>query len=504
MAFEDLNDDVLGLIISHLYATPPPPTSLTWDPPVLGRRAQGTAYALVNKRWQALAERHTLASIALKTADLPTFATTFASPRRREFLRRLSLTVSLPTHGESRDSFARNLAAFRATVSLFFGTLSLWSGRQQGRLELHLDAAWDIEYQDNEPVDLYFDVTKSSASRRYLTLLDDDGQQLLLPPVQSITSFITSNAAGRAFHPTALCTLAAAMPRLTLFSLSYLDPVPARIGLRRELRCALASGLLSLSPLAALSQLTVIREPMSSIHNHSFSVGTLQDSDGVDAFSAAVDKILAGRHGLTDLHLEDTLLSAQLFLGHGPWPTLRRLRLRSAEILAPSGAWYYTGDPAAVEAGVDSAPASPSVAGSRDEDSSESDDGEDDDTLNGVRPTHEWRMQPDPLTFDPLIAALTDAVVSRMPVLESVSLELGMQDQSECIGVEVRFVEAGVRMESRPDWQEDSEDEIMARRCYCWVGRAAEWEAPEKVLAMWHGWVGERGRVEMGRWPPMS
>ncbi|CAN8105948.1 unnamed protein product [Discula destructiva] len=493
---EKLNDDVLALIISHLCAKAPPsppPISLTWHLGALPKRPSSIVYASVNKRWQVLVETRTFSTIALKSKDLSTFATIFDSPRRRACLRRLGFTIALPTHGDSRASFARNLQVFRSVTRHLFEILSQWDG-SQGRFELHFDAVWDIEIQDNEPVDLFFQASKSSASRRYLTLPD----QPLLSPVQCITSFTNSNCGGRAFHPSALCSLALAMPRLTHLSLSYLDPVPARQALRRDHRCALASGLLSLSSLAALSHLTIDREPMSSIHNHSFSVGTLNNSSGIDDFSAALE-VLAGRPGLADLRLEDTLVSAQLFLGVRTWPTLRRLTINSRDILAPSGAWYYKGNPDAVEAEVDSAPGSPSLASSTEHSDSE---GEEDEVLNGERPAHQWRMHPDPLTFNPLVAAFTDAVVSRMPVLKSAWLQMGM-NMSDFIGVEIEFMEAGVKIEDRPGWKKDSKEEIMVRRCYCWIGRAAEWEVPEEVLAVWKEWAGSRGRVEIGRWPPM-
>jgi hypothetical protein len=178
-----------------------------------------------------------------------------------------------------------------------------------------------------------------------------------------------------------------------------------------------------------------------------------------------------------------------------------------AGIVAPSGAWYYTGNPGAVEPGSDttgvrSDDEEDSAPSGSEASSTDSDDVDKDAVVNGTRPSHMWRKRPDPEVFGPLAKDMADAVL-RMPQLQSGYLEIGT-DYGPPIGVVFQCAEAGQGFVDPPDWKQDSEEEKRTRRWKVWVGTATEWEVPDDVNAKWKEWLGEDGKVVVGGWPPTS
>ncbi|KAH8901681.1 hypothetical protein GQ53DRAFT_740457 [Thozetella sp. PMI_491] len=501
---DNLSPETISLIVVHLFAKPPPPAFLSQRTPPLRR----SPYAAISQRWQRAVEQHTFSTIRLQSKDLAAFQTLFSDLRRRALLRQLHFTVMLPTHGDSQHGHAENVAAFEAAISALFAMLAEWE-TQEGEndvanisnLELRLGAEWDIDKSEG-PVDFDFDVTKSSASRRYLT-----AEGVELPAVRRISAFQTFALAGRTLHPTATCKILAALPHLEKLDLEFLDPVPKRRELRRSLRIALGTGLERLQ-LPKLMSLRLSREEMASVNNHSFDCGDLEQ-DGIDALNAAVRK-LAQSSPLTHLDLSDCLVSTDLFQHRSSpggsnssiWSTLQEFHINGG-IVSPSGAWYYTGDAGASQP----EPASP--IGDDDDDDDEEDDDSDgasesDDDLeadavaNGNRPTHIWRNRPDPDVFNRLAQAMADAVL-HMPSLEMGQLQIGMNLHSP-VGIELQCAAAGREMRA-PDWTPEPDQERLVRRWRVWVGIESQWAVPAEVTAKWKEWVGEEGIISVGKWP---
>lgn len=229
----------------------------------------------------------------------------------------------------------------------------------------------------------------------------------------------------------------------------------------------------------------------------------------------AIRHLAQTRH-LRELQLLDIITSPDLFRGLASgnstpvpddqssiFPDLGRLNIQCG-ILAPSGRWYYTGDPTAIEAVPEDLVFEDGDDSDSDDNSSDSGD-EDNSTrdrfVNGEQPYYEWRTRPDPDTFDALIRDMTDAALRRMPNLEWARLEIGSAF-GEFVGVIIQCCEAGQpfftppgKRRNRP-WVEDT----TVRRCKAWVGKESEWDVPSDVMATWREWAGASGSVETGSW----
>lgn len=267
-------------------------------------------------------------------------------------------------------------------------------------LELCIWLTYDINTaRTYDLVDYAFDATNSSAARRYYTL---PPHLTVVPQVERVTSLYLGGTPGRAMHPATLCQLAASFPNLEGLVLHYQDPAVKRHEMRKEHQVAIGKGLKALSnKLPRLEKLCIWRDFWkTSPEDHSFACGDLQE-EGV-----AIRHLAQTCGQLRELDLENIMISPDLFRAADQPPTfphLERLRI-DCGIVAPSGKWYYTGDPAAVEAA--------------EEDSVFDDDDSDDENnavrdrfVNGERPRHEWRTRPDPDTFDALVRDMTTAML---------------------------------------------------------------------------------------------
>ncbi|KAI8631029.1 hypothetical protein F5Y19DRAFT_427379 [Xylariaceae sp. FL1651] len=491
-----LSPEVMALIAARLCAVPRTPFPIPGAP-----RISCAPYAVLSRRWQGAVEPSTFSSIRLKDTELVTFATIFAAPRRRALLRHLKYNVSLATHGDSRHDFGQNQTTLKNSILKLFNVLKDWDNDVGARLTLQVDVEWDIDTSQG-PVELDFNVLNSSSARRYLMF--DTAE---LPTVRCVASLYIAASPGRALHPTTMCQLAGSLPHLEKLELEVLDPVNKRKQMRKHHRLALATGLTTLN-LPKLTRLSIYRKTTTDVYNHSFDCGDLED-DGFDALNDALRQ-LSQAAPLTDLVLSGALVSPDLFRSHrttnhdaSTWSTLQNFSVQ-ADIIAPSGKWYYTGDPVAVEPG--------SVAtGSDDEDEDEDDDDDDeasdsdddvdrDAVANGVRPSHAWRSRPDPDLFNALVRDMADAVL-RMPQLRTGTLDIG-PGYGEPTGIVLKCAEAGYAFDNRPDWERDSDEEKTTRRWQAWIGTATEWEVPKDVRALWTEWLGDGGKSAVGRWPP--
>lgn len=493
---DSLTTELLSMVVGHLYDKSPPPLFLNpLEPPA--SRLTKIPYACVSRKWQDMVEAYNFVSMKLKSTELDTFASIYSGLRRRSILRRLEYSVTLPTYGDSRHDHAANLTAFRAAVRSLFVLLTEWDkdDDNHGGLEISLVVEFNVDTSQG-PAEFDFNVVNSSANARYLTL-----DEVSLPVVRRITGLAVTARPGLAPHPTTMCQLAAKTPRLQKLTLEYLDPVNKRKSKRKEHRLAFAAGLDALN-LPELTHLHIQRLSTTEPYNHNFNCGDLEEH-GIDRLNVAIRSI-SQRSPLKDLHLEDTLISADLFR-QAIWPTLQRFTIK-AGLVSPSGQWYYTGDPTAVEPGFsDPGPDSDGEQDSDDDDSRAGSSDEDDDAdresfANGTRPSHAWRTHPDPEVFNPLILDMSDAVL-RMPRLEEGHLEMST-NYGDPIGVVIKCAETGQTLVDRPDWEQDEEEEKRTRRWQVWIGTATEWVIPSEVEHKWRSWLGPHGKIIRSRYPP--
>lgn len=505
---DKLSPELLSLIAS--YVSPTVTVQLR-----SARERQARGPYTITHGWQHAMESRTFTSIRLKSTEIDTFASTFLNPRRQLLLRQLELTVCLPTHGDTRPDHATNESAFRDAVGKLLTLLEQWE--QEGPnsdilpdLALRVQVAWDINPNAPGPVDLDFNVLNSSAARRYLTLGDEFAASL--PTVRRVTSFSTSVSMGLAPHPTSMCQLAGLFPRLRTLNLEHWDPAVRRRDMRREHRVALADGLRGLAGrLPRLAELKICRrgggdDPV----NHSFDCQDFSDPEGVDLLCEAIRQ-LAQSGSLTRLELEDVLISPDLFQNRrprdegapavdAPWSALRYLEIRGG-ILSSNGRWLYTGNPDDVEISTGTPRLSDEdESDDSDSDSDLSDDSEDNDerdaAANGARPHHYWRMHPDAEAFDPLVEAMADAMLHRMPALEHGCLDVGSH-LPDMVYVAILAEKQGTALRTS-DRVGGTREELAVRRLKSMIGRETHWDVPRGVRSMWEEWVGEDGHVFEG------
>lgn len=515
---ESLSPEVLTIILTHLLAKP------TQERP--------SAYSTVVRSWQCTVEAFSFANITIKSKELEHLNRIFSGSgrHRRCLLRQLNYEIGLPTYGDSPGDHATNEHIFGFALQSLFNLFESWdkddgNNRNQDRdggsitwrrrphLELHLWLSHDIDTKNvNGPMDHAFDLYNSSAARRYHTLLP----KFDIPQVQWVRSLRIGATLGRAPHPITLCRIASLLPSLESLDLTYWDPAVKRHDLRKEHRVVLGNGLKALSSkLPMLERLCVRRQDGVDPSNHSFACGDLRE-DGVDPLCDGIRHLMEICH-LKELQLENIMISPDLFR-RSPCSTsltiadqeapaflnLRYLDIKSG-ILAPSGRWYYTGDPASVEASEGDFILNDDDDTKEDKDIDKSDDEDNlmrDRFVNGERPHREWRTRPDPETFDPLIRDLTGEILKRMPSLQWARLEIGC-GLDDFVGIIIQCCEAGQPFVHPPGkrrkrlWVED----VTLRRCRVWVGKASEWDIPSDVKAMWREWAGVSGSIETVNWP---
>ncbi|KAI1441830.1 hypothetical protein F5Y02DRAFT_398352 [Annulohypoxylon stygium] len=478
---ERLSPEVMALIAAHLCDIPRPPFRIPGAP-----RIFCAPYAVISRRWQDFVEPWTFSSIELKDIELDTFAAIFADSRRRALLRHLTYYITLPTYGKSRHDFAQNQAAMNDSILTLLNVLKDWDDAG-ARLKLRVVTV----HYDHTAGGFLYDNIRTGTPSRYLMF-----DEVELPTVHCVASLdITANP-DRALHPTAMCQLAGTFLLLEKLNFEVLDPVNRWRRMRKDHRLALAAGLTALN-LPKLTHLSLNRTTTTDVYNHNFECGDLEE-DGIDALNDALRK-LSQTPPLTDLVLTGALISPDLFRSRrtadpdsSEWPTLRNISVK-AEIIAPSGQWYYTGDPDAVEPGVESTYGDSS-------ETSESDDEDHGSRDDGVRPTHPWRTQPDPDLFNALVKDMAGAVL-RMPQLRTGSLDIGPR-YGPAAEIILKCAEVACALDDRPDWVSDSEEEKITRRWHAWVSESTKWKIPKDVKVLWAEWLGDSGKSAISCWPP--
>jgi hypothetical protein len=329
----------------------------------------------------------------------------------------------------------------------------------------------------------------------------------VLAAVPYVSYLRISGVCGSALHPTAAVKLASSLPNLRTLDYRFYNPDPKRAQLRKEIRKALATSLDSLE-LPMLQQLDLTQDPRLLLCNHSLEYGDVRDADGVDPLNTAVHNF-SQRTPIQRLVLKNFLVSSDLFTSQDPesiWPTLQQFDIFGGPV-APSGKWYCTGDPTAIEPGSTSGYGSDAsqseelssnsdISWHRNRDDSGTDDDSDRDAVrNGYRPMYEWRDEPDWDMLTPLLVDMARAV-QRMPNLQIGCLHLRDIGTSEvcvqCAAPRFRYAHF------------DKYELKNFRTCRFFVGEAAavSWysleQVPEQVRSAWREWLGSDGEMETG------
>ncbi|KAI0143676.1 hypothetical protein GGR57DRAFT_495097 [Xylariaceae sp. FL1272] len=497
----DISNEITDLIIDHLVRVAP----------------ALAPYATVSPNWRMAVERRLFAKIKINSDELGRFEHVFTTSRwRRALLRKLRYDALLPTYGaqvrvpESRDDHLANVSALSGAVRALFTALHKWEKPEAGHgLELTLDIYSPMDY-GHRPLGAGYGIGPARRAGKYLKLdLEDDRGGL--PSVPLITKFALSHDSGRPVIPSVPMQLLSAMPNVESTEIELLAPPMIKPYLRRHHRLLLANSLNNVD-LSRLRRLNFHYETSGTPFNHSFKCWDAL-GDSPDKLNLALRRLSQESPLLTEVKISGLTISPELFGNDTTWPSLQRLDI-TADLVAPSGEWYYTGEPEGAELddeGRRMISRLETLTGDELEDPVPEDfdytetrsqawvDTEE-EMLKGERPSYEWRTRPDPRTFDSLVRAMTDTATERMPRLRRLGFRMGM-DMSEPIGVTIECLEAGERSIDPPDLKEEADEEMRVRRWKVWTGVAATWDVPEQVVGAWERWVGDEGKVVVGSWP---
>ncbi|KAE8318612.1 hypothetical protein BDV41DRAFT_521528 [Aspergillus transmontanensis] len=487
-----LSQEILQIIITHLLAVPPIKHPTPWEPQPVPKVAQ---YATISRNWQYAVERFTMADIKKYSADLDMFRQVFSTPRRRKLLRKLEYEIDLPTYSknrilclERRRESKANDEAFNWGVKDLFDEMSSWE--TQG-MDVTLTASSPMDrHRRSSELGCGLSDKRWSFEDNYLTL----DSEVSLPQLPFVEGLTIANAR-RSLHPSAIGKIISSLPSLEQLTMELNAPKAKRVEMQNEHRASLANALESTS-LSNLRTLDIyIEQDIPYNHNFKNQPTDPQYPDG-DVLNIAIRKLAEKTH-LTTLNLTGWwLVSPALFNTDKTFPYLQKVQIQGA-LITYDGRWYYSGNPADVEASYD-----PIRYGDDDEDSSDSDsnssfNSEFQDSLpehreallNGERPYHMWKTQPDLQMFDPLMKVMATAIL-RMPRLRTFSFSIGwnyMDDNA----ILFEYLKPGEELEPfgyRPH-------ELDMTRCYVTLMPEVRWEVPGDVATLWKEAVGDKGVV---------
>ncbi|WEW59215.1 hypothetical protein PRK78_004684 [Emydomyces testavorans] len=548
-----LPPELLSIIVSDVLR-PDDDVSATATP-------KASSYACVCKLWQHIVERHTFRRIKLLSNELDQFSQVFNGPRRRAILQNLDYKVLLPPYSaarcakfETRKEKKENNIAFTGAIRELLALLRGWedadsaANRQSGigasrpmRLNLSIYSPMD---QGHRTCDVDIDLGTDRFEGNFLEFVpmpghhDNDNDSLV--KIDRITNFWYEST--RTPHPTALCKLLAALPKLESLDMHIMQPKMKRLEVRRDHRCctswqcftydpanvvslALARGLSALN-FASLRRLRLEYEG-SEPANHDFATGDLRElGSSVDSLNNAL-RGLSQSAPLTELILDGLWLvspalfwppdnAAGLSKDTPHWPTLKYLEVE-ASITTPDGHSYYTGDPSSETINEDELFTGSDAEDEPEDDPDDSDDSTNSDTadwfndrreaiLNGDAPTYPWRKDLDPTYFDPLLAAMARAVL-RMPALRLARLKMVWNSTVlDCREVDVECLGSGEPSELRGEafWDAGRNEREMreqgSRRWRVWLGSKLNWNPTVEIESLWKEFTGEEGTARVDVW----
>ncbi|KAL4810227.1 hypothetical protein BDV18DRAFT_54824 [Aspergillus unguis] len=486
---ESLSQEILDLIVLHLFEVPPTKDPIPRDLVPVRDVAQ---YATISRRWQVAVERYTMADIKKYNSELDMFRQVFSFPRRRKYLRKLRYEIDLPTYSNNRifclerprESRANNEAFTQGVLDLF-DFMNSW---ETSGIELTITASSPMDLGRRPP-----ELGPGLADERwafedkYLTLQDD------LPEVRSIKTLKIPNEA-RSLHPSAIGKIIASLLGLEQLTMELKAPKTKRVDMQEEHRLCLAKALES-PTLKKLRMLSIdIAQDIPRNHNFKNRPNDPNYPDG-DALNVAIRK-LAESH-LTSLSLTgDWLVSPALFDGQKQFPYLERVQIEGA-LITYDGRWHFNGNPDAVDASFEDTRNDEDDMSDSDTNSSLNSEYADslpegrEALLNGDNPHHLWRTNPDPQMCDPLMKAMATAVL-RMPSLQNLRFSVAANSLSHS-GIIVEILKPS----EQPEWLEYSRtaDELDKTLCCVTLMPLTSWVIPTDIESLFKEVVGEKGII---------
>jgi hypothetical protein len=405
-------------------------------------QSQFPRLASLNRRWKEATEAITFRQLGVKSDDLDTLQSIVTGNRRR-YLARISFTALLPEYSdeacaqeETRDEQQSNDEAFSQGISDLFAILKAWEDDGVHRtLQLDLKSAASPTDRRNykegpEGNDRMYDIAigmrKDTLSDRWgssrLQLLRPDA----LPLLSNVHQLRIDGNGSRMLVPRSAPDFAILLPNLNSVEWEFHDcDAQAAYDLTNhdssdsdsdsELEDSSSGGSLEArgkdrmdfadrlkyTQCYSLSAAHVIFYHAAPMDQRRTCPSIVPMGFSFDPFSAALRMFSQNLTTLTlNGHLDSTLFwpsPDEKDALNPSWPHLKSLDVE-INMIAPSGDWYFTG-------------AWPA-------------DHEDDDPERGIIGDADkeydytnFRVHPDPQTFDPFLAAFAKAV-AKMPVLE--------------------------------------------------------------------------------------
>lgn len=459
-------------------------------------------YATISRQFQVAVERLTFGRVYVSGDNHRQLCAISAHPRRRRALRSLIYGITLPPYPSSRRyckerrrEHEANLAAFHEGVTTLWKELSTWKDKTPSiELQLGADSSTD-EYDDEGWHGGYED---------YRWLYPDHSlsidSQKALPTLDCVSAFMVEG--GRRIHPTTFRDIFLTLPNLRELNLT-LPSVHARYrASRADSRAELAKAL-EAPTLQKLESLSLCMQETAP-GNHDFNIALAEDPsypDG-DVLGHAIRKL--AQRSLHILNLDGPcMVSPALWSGQddAEFPYLTELVVRMT-IVTYDGRWYYTGDPAAIEA-EELDPEDELEIGVDVESETESANPEiyDDEIheeraafFNGDIPYYPWRRRPDPDMYDPLVRSLAEAAM-RMPRLGYLHVTTkGSRGYKEDRDVDINLCSPGFSHETLM-WVKDIADDFKDWRWIIYLGLDVAWTLPADIQQSMKKRVGENGRV---------
>lgn len=428
-------------------------------------------YATLSTPWKEAVERITFHSLRIKTDELGHFKAIVTGDRCK-YLTNLSYTILLPEYSEEACSRVEsdvekrlNDESFSRGIYSLFCILKAWEndGVQTAlRLELPYRNAFsptDLRLDNKSQLKLEIamrkrgkDIFERRFERSFLRLL----QPGLLPKLRNLQYLNIRGNSPRKLAPSIGPDLAASLLNLKDISWEFGDCDNQPASVRSDNRVAFAE---------ALKPTRLRQRPTAEIifyheipFDERFTGPSLIPSGfSYDPFSAGLRSFSQHLTALTlSAHLDSTLFwpSDNETKAVAPiWPFLQTFDV-TFNMVAPSGQWYFTGPRPADHEGDDPAEG---IIGDSSSDSNYTN----------------YREHSDPLTINPLLAALAKAV-QKMPVLEHFMLTSELGDGKGKFHI-------SYHAPGRPaDWGDRNDDDLRVRRVYYEVG--AVWRPDDEIM----------------------
>lgn len=441
-----------------------------------GPPSQFPRLAILNRAWKEAVETITFHHLGVKSDELESLQSIITGNRRKH-LAWISFTAELPTyseeayaHKESRLEQHAN-EAFTKSIGDLFTILQTWEDNGV-RNALRLDILTAVSPTDSREVDEVqiaigdrIDILSNRWEESHLRLV----QPNTLPTLSNVQHLTIENG-GRRFAPSVAPDLALSLPELKTVEWEFQDweddsneesdrdsldsdYVPewesaTSPKARGEARAEFANKL-SVTQFRSLNSAQIIFYHCTPSDQRYTIPSIVPEGLTYDPFSSALRMFSQRLTTLTlSAHIDPTLFWPSEQNAIPPsWPHLKFLDI-TFNMVAPSGKWYFTG-PRPIDHPHDD-PARGIIGGV-------------DERKYSYR---DFRIYPDPETFDPFLGAFAKAV-AQMPVLEFFMLT------SELAGETGKLHISYHAPGQRAEWGDEEAEDKEYRRIYyaCEVGK---------------------------------